>query len=257
MLGIYITGGISGGHLNPANSIPLSFFRGFLARRCAEYILAQVLGALAAGAISYGIYHDAIFNAASITQQTPQDVVSQGLYTIPKPFTHSVAAFFNEFVGTAILLCTILAMGDHTNAPPGAGMQAFIICLFTVTLCMAMGYNSGGYVLSLTPCLSIIDATKQPYSCFNPARDLGPRFVTLMAGYGGHLFKERHAWWVWGPWVATVAGGLFGAFTYDLLIFTGGESPVNYPASRRKRALLIRKLKFQNKFFGKKHKRRD
>lgn len=146
MLGIYITGGISGGHLNPAISIPLSFFRGFPAHRCAEYILAQVLGALAAGAISYGIYHDAIFNAASITQQTPQDFISQGFYTIPQSFVSPVTAFFNEFVGTAILLCTILAMGDHTNAPPGAGMQAFIVGLLIAALCMAMGYNSGGYV---------------------------------------------------------------------------------------------------------------
>lgn len=67
-----------------------------------------------------------------------------------------------------------------------------------------------------------------------------------MAGYGGKLFTQQHVWWIWGPWAATIAGALFGAFMYDLLIFTGGESPVNYPPRRRKRALLIKEMKFRN-----------
>lgn len=144
MLGIYVAGGISGGHLNPAISISLSVFRGFPARRCAEFILAQLLGALASGAIAYGIYHDSILHAASITQKPPGEVISTGFYTAPKEWIHPVAAFFNEFVGTSILICAILALGDHTNAPPGAGMQAFIIGLLVTALVLALGYNTGG-----------------------------------------------------------------------------------------------------------------
>lgn len=68
-----------------------------------------------------------------------------------------------------------------------------------------------------------------------------------MAGYGGHLFKEKHAWWVWGPWVADIFGGLFGAFMYDMFIFTGGESPVNYPPGRIRRALHINSLKLRDR----------
>lgn len=66
-----------------------------------------------------------------------------------------------------------------------------------------------------------------------------------MAGYGGHLFTEKHAWWVWGPWVADIFGGLFGAFMYDMFIFTGGESPVNYPPGRMRRALRIKAQKLR------------
>lgn len=78
---------------------------------------------------------------------------------------------------------------------------------------------------------------------FNPARDFGPRLVTLMAGYGGHLFRSR------GGWVATVTGGLAGALMYDVFVFVGGESPVNYPRKKLKRARLEKETKWW-KWFG-------
>lgn len=144
MLSIYITGGISGGHLNPAMTISLSVYRGFPSRRCCEYVLAQTLGGLVAGAVAYGLYHDAIFNAANVNQETPGQILQTGLYTIPKPFVHPVTAFFTEFIGSGIFVCTVLALGDHTNAPPGAGMQAFIIGILIALLCMAISYTTGG-----------------------------------------------------------------------------------------------------------------
>ncbi|KAJ9483244.1 hypothetical protein VN97_g10171 [Penicillium thymicola] len=90
-------------------------------------------------------------------------------------------------------------------------MQAFIVGILITIVVLALGYNTGG--------------------CFNCARDFGPRLVAVMAGWGGHLFREYHA-----PWVADITGGLFGALIYNMAIFTGGESPVNYPPRRRKRA---------------------
>lgn len=75
-----------------------------------------------------------------------------------------------------------------------------------------------------------------------------------MAGWGGHLFREKHAWWVWGPWVAGITGGLFGAFIYDLTMFTGGESPINYPPRRRKRALLMKEKTWRERLGIGRHK---
>lgn len=144
MLAIYITGGISGGHVNPAISITLSIFRGFPARRCVGYIFAQMLGALTAGGVAYGLYRDSILHAASVSQVSREEVSSRALFTMPMPWVHPVTGFFTEFVGTGILTCTILALGDHTNAPPGAGMQPFIVGLLIAITCMALGYNTGG-----------------------------------------------------------------------------------------------------------------
>ncbi|KAL4782619.1 aquaporin-like protein [Aspergillus varians] len=221
MTAIYVAGGISGGHLNPAITISLSVWRGFPARRCITYTLAQVLGAITASGIAYAIYHDSIVHIAAMNN-VPQSesAAREAMVTLPKEWVHPVSAFFSEFIGSAILVGVIMALGDDTNAPPGAGMQAFIIGLVITVLILALGYNTGG--------------------CFNPARDFGGRLVTVMAGWGGHMFGEGHVWWVWGPWVADIVGGLFGGFLYDLIIFTGGESPINYPPGRRKRALLLR-----------------
>lgn len=145
MTAIYTTGGMSGGHLNPAISISLSVFRGFPARRCVIYIAAQLLGAITAGGISYAIYHDAIVEVATLAK-VPQNasVAAQALLTLPKSFVHPATAFFTEFLGSAILVGSILALGDDTNAPPGAGMQAFIIGIIITIVILALGYNTGG-----------------------------------------------------------------------------------------------------------------
>ncbi|KAJ5408550.1 hypothetical protein N7509_002433 [Penicillium cosmopolitanum] len=233
MAAIYMTGGISGGHLNPAFSIAMSIFRGFPARKCIQYIAAQLLGAITAGGIAYAIYHDAILEVVA-TSMLPQNasVAATAMITAPKSFVHPATAFFTEFLGSAILFGAIVALGDDTNAPPGAGMQAFILGILISVVVLALGYNTGG--------------------------DFGPRLVALMAGWGGQLFREYHAWWVWGPWCADISGALFGAFIYDLAIFTGGESPINYPPRRRKRAWRVRKLNLRKKLgLGPRKKTKD
>jgi aquaglyceroporin related protein len=209
MLGIYLAGGISGAHLNPAISIMLSIYRGFPWRRCGVYIIAQFLGAFAAAAVAYGLYHDAImhYSGALIPRKT-----GLGFYTQPQPFISPATAFFNELVATGVLSCSILALGDDSNAPPGAGMAAFILGLLVTALCMVFGYNTG--------------------ACLNPARDFGPRLVALAAGYGSSTFTAANCWWLWGAWVATITGAIVGGAAYDSFIFVGGESPINYPPKK-------------------------
>ncbi|KAL3480994.1 aquaporin-like protein [Aspergillus californicus] len=235
MTSIYLAGGVSGGHLNPAITISMAVWRGFPTRRCAGYILAQTLGAITASGIAYAIYHGSIVNVAAMSNVPQnQSPAKDAMVTLPKEFVKPAPAFFNEFLGSAILFGVILALGDDSNAPPGAGMQAFIIGVIITVLILALGYTTGG--------------------CFNPARDFGGRAVAAMAGWGGQLFTEYHAWWIWGPWVADISGALFGGFMYDLIIFTGGESPVNYPPKRMKRALALKERDLRAKLHLGQHK---
>ncbi|KAK8189636.1 aquaporin-like protein [Phyllosticta paracitricarpa] len=226
MLGIYVAGGISGAHLNPAVSLMLWMFRGFPLRKVPGYIFAQVLGAFVAALIAFGIYQDIIISWGGT------NLGAGGTAAAFLTYPHSVdvdTAFFTEFVGTAILTIAILALGDDTNAPPGAGMSALIMGLVITVECMAFSNNTG--------------------CAMNPSRDFGPRLALLALGYGPNLFQNT--WWFYGPWGATLTGAFAGALLYDGLIFVGGESPVNYPRARFKRAEKrwkeewARKLRFE------------
>ncbi|KAF2083678.1 aquaporin-like protein, partial [Saccharata proteae CBS 121410] len=215
MLGIYIAGGISGAHLNPAITIMLYIYRGFPARKMPAYILAQLLGAFCAGLLAFGIYRNSIINysgSLGLAAGGTRDAFVTGLR---HEWIDATTAFFTEFVGTAFLSIAVLALGDDTNAPPGAGMNAFIIGLVIYLLSNAFAFQTG--------------------AALNPSRDLGPRLALYAVGYGRGLWDEN-AYWFYGPWAGAVTGAVVGGGLYDVAIFVGGESPINYPRRRIRRA---------------------
>ena len=61
----------------------------------------------------------------------------------------------------------------------------------------------------------------------NPARDLGPRILTAMVGYGREVFNFRHQYWLWCPILAPCAGALVATFIYDTFLFAGMDSILN------------------------------
>jgi aquaglyceroporin related protein len=208
MVGIYVSGGISGAHLNPAITFMLWFFRGFPKRKMPEYWFAQLLGAFAAAFTAYGLYRASINNyllTNNYSAQAQTDIANSFVTSQRFDYIDPATAFFNEFVGTAMLAATVLALGDDQNAPPGAGMNSLIIGFVISLEIFAFGYQSG--------------------AALNPTRDLGPRLALFALGYGKQLFTNPY--WFYGPWVGTFCGAFVGACMYDIAIFTGGESPIN------------------------------
>jgi hypothetical protein len=76
----------------------------------------------------------------------------------------NVSAFFSEFLATAVLLIVVFAFSDRSNAPPLSGLVPVALFLLVVGIGCALGMQTG-YAI-------------------NPARDLGPRLLTAMVGYG-------------------------------------------------------------------------
>jgi aquaglyceroporin related protein len=117
MLAIYIAGGGSGAFLNPALTLMLAIFRGFPAKRVPVYVFVQLLGAFTGASLAFLVYRDDIMHldGALIPEST-----GLAFYTQPKDWVSNSTAFFTELLGTAIIGCSILALGDSHNSPPGS-----------------------------------------------------------------------------------------------------------------------------------------
>jgi glycerol uptake facilitator protein len=191
-MGIYVAGKISGAHLNPAVTLALAVFRGFPWRKVLPYSVAQIAGAFVAAAIVYKNYLPAF------RQVDPGLVKTAGIFTTFPAFPEVLqAGFFDQVIGTALLLLLIFAITDEFNIPPGANLAPLMIGLVVVAIGMSFG-GMHGYAI-------------------NPARDLGPRLFTVVAGFRNNGITDgARVWWV--PVVAPLIGGLLGAGIYDFAI---------------------------------------
>jgi aquaglyceroporin related protein len=59
-MGVWVAGGISGGHINPAVTLALAVWRGFPWNQVPAYIAAQVMGGVVGAALVYANYFHAI-----------------------------------------------------------------------------------------------------------------------------------------------------------------------------------------------------
>ena len=198
MIGAYAAIGVSGAHLNPAVSLAAATFRGFPWRKVAPYAAAQTLGAFLASAVVFFTYREALDAFDHGVRAVSGPTGTAGIWaTYPQPYLSIAGGFVDQVVGTALLLIGLMALIDAQNAnlprwvvPIGAGL---LVLLIGATFGMNSGY------------------------AINPARDLGPRLFTAVAGWGGEVFRAGNGWW-WVPLVAPPIGALLGAFVYDACI---------------------------------------
>jgi MIP family channel proteins len=196
-LGIYVSAGVSGGHLNPAVTLALAARRGFPWRKVPAYVLAQTAGAFCGAALTFLTYREAFDHFDGGTRQVVGTLGTGGIFaTYPQEFLSIGGGFVDQLVGTALLLVGVFAIADRRNAGPATG-GPLVVGGLVALIGMSFGFNAG-YAI-------------------NPARDLGPRLFTAMSGWGGDVFRVGGGWW-WVPLVAPCLGGLLGALVYDLLI---------------------------------------
>ena len=193
-MAVYVAGGVTGAHLNPAVTLAMAMRRALSWRRVLPYWIAQTAGAFAGAAITFALYRDA-FNAFD---GGTRQMATAGIFaTYPQPYLSTMGGLLDQIIGTAFLLLVICAIGDARNLAPSANIGPLLVGLLVVLVGMTMGFNCG-YAI-------------------NPARDLGPRLFTLVAGWGGEGFRAGN-YWFWVPIVGPLIGGVLGARVYDLLI---------------------------------------
>ena len=174
----FAIGHISGCHLNPAVSVGLWAAGRFPAGSLFPYIVVQVLGAIAAGAVLY-----------MIASGGPGFDVSKGFasngYGEHSPGGYSLfAALLTEVVMTMFFLLVILGATDK-RAPAGFAPIAI------------------GLALTLIHLISIPVTN----TSVNPARSTG------VAVFVGDWAVAQ----LWLFWVAPIAGGVLGALVYRFI----------------------------------------
>lgn len=174
----FAIGHISGCHLNPAVSIGLWAGGRFPASKLGPYIVAQVFGAIVAGAVLYVIASGAPgFDVSKGFASNGYGVHSPGGYSM-------VAALVTEVVMTMFFLLVILGATDK-RAPVGFAPIAI------------------GLALTLIHLISIPVTN----TSVNPARSTG---VALFVG-------DWAVSQLWLFWLAPIVGAVLGAVTYRLV----------------------------------------
>ncbi len=171
----FAIGHISGCHLNPAVSIGLCAGGRFPANQLAPYIIAQVLGAITAGAVLFVIASGKEgFDLAGGFASNGYGAHSPGGYSM-------VAALVTEVVMTMMFLFVIMGVTDD-RVPVGFAPIGIGLCLTLIHLISIPVTNTS----------------------VNPARSTG---VAIFAG-------DWALTQLWLFWLAPIVGAILGAVMY-------------------------------------------
>lgn len=208
---VWVAGGVSGAHINPAVTLAFAVRRKFAWSKVGPYMLAQVLGCFVGAALVFLVYHNAI-DAFNLAAKTPKSsgsaLATYSIFaTFPAKYFHGALIWplIDQIVGTAFLLMFVVAVIDNRNAAVGSNLTPLVIGLAVAAIGMSYGANAG-YAI-------------------NPARDFGPRLFAYFAGWGkvalpgtyhapGFTFSN----YFWVPIVGPLIGGVLGVLIYDLFI---------------------------------------
>lgn len=209
-LAIYATRHLSCAHLNPAVSMAMVVGKRMSRDRLLSYLCAQMLGAFLAAAVLYGIFSGSIAHYESmhgIVRGTPQSVQTAMMFGefYPNPGAASVAvvsfanAFFAEAFGTFLLVLLIFSLTEGCNVgrPHHELAPLFIGLSVTSIICLLAPLTQAG---------------------LNPARDLAPRLLSWLAGWGAAAFPDQCGGFFFIYVLAPIVGGILAALLFVHLL---------------------------------------
>lgn len=203
-MAIYVAGGISGAHVNPAVTVAFAMRRGFRWSKVAPYITAQLAGGLVGAAIVFLVYRESFdavgYGVPWLDQASTAGVF--GTYAGAAGLTGApvglATTMLDQIIGTALLVLVIFAIIDErNNAPLPKTLAPLAIGLLVALIGISFGANQGFAI--------------------NPARDLGPRLFSLFV-FGPGVFQLTAPINAWVPIVGPLLGGAIGAVSYDVII---------------------------------------
>ncbi|XP_032568828.1 aquaporin-10-like isoform X2 [Chiroxiphia lanceolata] len=198
MVGIYIAGGISGAHMNPAFSLAMCLTEQFPWWKFPIFMLVETLASFLSAGVVYILYYDAIwhYSNGTLTVSGPRETASI-FATYPADYVSVANGFLDQVIGTGVLLVGVMGVMDNRNKGVPKGLEPVVVAMLVLSIELSMGANCG---------------------CpLNPARDIGPRLFTYLAGWGPEVFSRGNGWW-WVPLVAPLLGSAVGTYLYQLFV---------------------------------------
>ena len=215
-LAIYLTRHLSCAHLNPAVSLAMAFSGRMSARKLPVYLTAQFVGAVSAGLALYALMAPSIAayeNAHGIVRGTAASVKTAMMFGefYPNPGSEAVVsmplAMGAEAFGTFFLVLMIFALTEGCNVgrPDNALAPVFIGLTVTSVICLIAPLTQAG---------------------LNPARDLGPRLVAWLAGWGSAAFPDRVGGFLHVYVLAPLGGGLVACLFFVRVLEPAMKQPM-------------------------------
>jgi glycerol uptake facilitator protein len=203
-MAVYVAGGISGAHLNPAVTLALAVKGDFPWKKVIPYWIAETVGCFLGAAIVYLNYYHAV-DAYNIANHVINRAASGGLTTFsiwatfPAKYygVSLVGPVIDQIIGTFFLILFILGIGDSKNLGVQGNMGPFIVGMAVAAIGMSYGVGAG-YAI-------------------NPARDFGPRLFTWLAGWGPNAFPGPNGYW-WVPIIGPLVGAVIAVWIYKFFI---------------------------------------
>jgi MIP family channel proteins/HAD superfamily hydrolase (TIGR01509 family) len=214
-LAIFIAAPLSGAHFNPAVTIALATSGRFPWRKVPAYILSDLIGWFLGAALAVlmlGGTMRAAADRAGVKFGAPgSETIASSLTTyVPAPGFGTGGAAYSEFpiwrgfvgeiLGTAVLVLVVLALSEsrHITAPA----EWFFPLIVGTTV---------GLVILIEAPLS--------QASLNPARDLGPRFMLLLLGFGSVAIPgPRDGLALLVTTIGPIIGALLGLLVHDGVI---------------------------------------
>jgi glycerol uptake facilitator protein len=203
-MAVYVAGGVSGAHINPAVSVAFAVKGDFPWAKVLPYAGAQIAGAFAGAALAYADYAPAIdmWNGAHqvLSRADPAGMTTFSIFaTFPAAYygSNPLGPLFDQIIGTFFLLLFVLAIIDSMNTAVKANLAPFMVGMAVAAIGMSFG-TGAGYAI-------------------NPARDFGPRLFCWLMGWGPNAFPGPHGYW-WVPIAGPLIGATLGVVLYRFFI---------------------------------------
>ncbi len=185
-LGVFVSSGVSGGHLNPAVTLTMAYLGRISWSIVPGYLLAQLAGAFT-GAVFTWLMYKRHFDKA-----TDPDAIRAIFCTGPAIRSYGWN-FVSEAVATFAFMLGVLFLASSE------GNMGSISALPVSLLVLGIGLSLGG-------------ATGY---AINPARDLGPRIAHFLLPIPG---KAHSDWkYAWVPILGPVAGGAMATIVFHFI----------------------------------------